>query len=151
MFVNPIIKAEKTLIIDFLPHKEVKFKKILGSFWYIGKLVKNFKRIPLNITKYTGFSHSKERLKTEGQTKKNETPDCLRFEISSEKMNDLLAHRQICAADIRCLDSNSKQCLKRLCLNTCLYDLNYSNSSSKRIESFPTENNLAIKIDGYFN
>ena len=48
----------------------------------------------------------------------------LRFEISAEKMNELLAQRQICAADIRCLDSNSKRCLKNLCLKTCLYNLN---------------------------
>ncbi|MEE9424640.1 MAG: hypothetical protein V3V18_06640 [Methylococcales bacterium] len=46
--------------------------------------------------------------------------DTLRFEISSEKMNCLLLNRQICATDIRCLDANSKQCLKTLCLKTCL-------------------------------
>ena len=51
-----------------------------------------------------------------------ETNNHLRFEISTEKMNELLAHRVICAADIRCLDANSKQCLKALCLKTCLYN-----------------------------
>jgi hypothetical protein len=53
--------------------------------------------------------------------KRNETSNHLRFEISAEKMNELLAHRLICAADVRCLDNNSKQCLKKLCLTTCLY------------------------------
>ncbi len=48
--------------------------------------------------------------------------DVLRFEISSEKMNILLSNRQVCAADIRCLDANSKQCLKMLCLRTCLHN-----------------------------
>ena len=47
----------------------------------------------------------------------------LRFEISSEKMNLLLFNHQICAADIRCLDANSKRCLKKLCLQTCLHNI----------------------------
>jgi hypothetical protein len=46
--------------------------------------------------------------------------DMFRFEISSDKLNELLLKREICAADIRCLDANSKQCLKKLCLKTCL-------------------------------
>lgn len=32
-----------------------------------------------------------------------ETNNHLRFEISTEKMNELLAHRVICAADVRCI------------------------------------------------
>ena len=49
----------------------------------------------------------------------------LRFEISSGKLNELLLKRQICAADIRCLDSHSKQRLKMLCLKTCLRGTSY--------------------------
>ncbi|OQK17005.1 hypothetical protein AU255_03645 [Methyloprofundus sedimenti] len=45
-------------------------------------------------------------------------PICL--EISKEKLNELLKNKQICAADIRCLDSGSKQCLMKLCLQNCL-------------------------------
>jgi len=45
----------------------------------------------------------------------------LRLEISYEKLNDLLANHKICAEDIRCLDAHSKQCLKKLCLKTCLH------------------------------
>jgi hypothetical protein len=46
----------------------------------------------------------------------------INIEISLEKMNDLLLQRQICVEDVRCLDVNSKQCLKKLCLKTCLYN-----------------------------
>lgn len=55
-----------------------------------------------------------------------ENSDVLYIEISSEKINALLAQRLICAADIRCLDTNSKQCLKNLCLKTCLYSADSS-------------------------
>ena len=44
----------------------------------------------------------------------------LYLEISSEKINTLLAQRMICASDVRCLDTNSKQNLQDLCLKTCL-------------------------------
>ncbi len=54
----------------------------------------------------------KTKIKTHGK----KDIGVLRFEISLEKMNRLLSNHQICAADIRCLDANSKQCLKKLCL-----------------------------------
>jgi len=44
----------------------------------------------------------------------------IQLEISLEKMNELLAHKTICAADVRCLDPNSKHCLMKLCLQNCL-------------------------------
>jgi len=59
-------------------------------------------------------------LRKNGQPKNN--TNVLSIEISLEKMNDLLLHRQVCVEDIRCLDINSKQCLKKLCLKTCLYN-----------------------------
>lgn len=52
------------------------------------------------------------------------TPDkekVLYIEISAEKIKALLAQRVICAADVRCLDTNSKHCLRELCLATCLH------------------------------
>ncbi len=58
--------------------------------------------------------------KTKNQADNKQEIEMLRFEISSKKLNTLFLNRQICAADIRCLDANSKQCLKRLCLKTCL-------------------------------
>ncbi|MCK5353771.1 MAG: hypothetical protein KAJ63_01530 [Methyloprofundus sp.] len=47
-------------------------------------------------------------------------PHAIQLEISLEKMDELLAHKQICAADVRCLDPNSKQCLMKLCIQNCL-------------------------------
>lgn len=44
----------------------------------------------------------------------------LSIEISSEKMEMLLTFHHICAEDVRCLNTNSKQCLQKLCLKTCL-------------------------------
>lgn len=49
-----------------------------------------------------------------------ETHQAIRLEISLEKINDLILHKQICAADVRCLDPGSKQCLMKLCLKNCL-------------------------------
>lgn len=54
------------------------------------------------------------------EAEKKSVGNTIRLEISLEKMNELLQCRQICVEDIRCLDSGSKQCLMRLCLNTCL-------------------------------
>lgn len=47
----------------------------------------------------------------------------LRLEISEERLKRLLAAGQVCAADFRCLDRESKQCLWRLCLETCVVNL----------------------------
>ena len=58
--------------------------------------------------------------KTKNRAVTNQEIDKLCFEISTEKLCTLLLNRQICAADIRCLDANSKQTLKKLCLKTCL-------------------------------
>ncbi len=60
--------------------------------------------------------------KTKNQADNKQEIELLRFEISSKKLNTLFLNRQIGAANIRCLDANSKQCLKRLCLKTCLHN-----------------------------
>jgi hypothetical protein len=44
---------------------------------------------------------------------------CLRLEISAETLLRLLANGQLCAADFRCLDCESKQCIWRLLLMSC--------------------------------
>jgi len=46
----------------------------------------------------------------------------LRFEIDADKLSTLFSHHQLCAADIRCLDRSSKNCLQIICLNTLLID-----------------------------
>ena len=47
----------------------------------------------------------------------------LRLEISEETLKALLTGGQVCAAHFRCLDYESKQCLWRLCLETCVVNL----------------------------
>lgn len=43
----------------------------------------------------------------------------VRLEMSEKTLKSLLTAGQVCAADFRCLDGESKQCLWRLCLETC--------------------------------
>jgi len=43
----------------------------------------------------------------------------IRVEMTEETMKRLLAKGLICAADLRCLDCRSKQCMWRLCLTCC--------------------------------
>lgn len=43
----------------------------------------------------------------------------VRVELSADILNRLLASGQVCAADLRCLDCESKKCIWRLCLVNC--------------------------------
>ena len=45
--------------------------------------------------------------------------DCLRLEIGAETLLRLMASGQLCAADFRCLDCESKHCVWRLLLMSC--------------------------------
>jgi hypothetical protein len=90
---------------------------------YLSQTINGKKILEVNISSI--FKASVWRLvnsliKTKSQAGIKQEIDVLRFEISSAKMNNLLLNRQICVADIHCLDANSKQCLKILCLKTCL-------------------------------
>jgi hypothetical protein len=40
----------------------------------------------------------------------------VRVEVDADTLNRLLASGQVCAADFRCLDCESKQCIWQLCL-----------------------------------
>lgn len=53
-------------------------------------------------------------------TAKKSVNNMLHLEISADIVNKLLALRQLCAEDVRCLDINSQQYLRDICLNTCL-------------------------------
>ncbi len=44
----------------------------------------------------------------------------VRVEVAEETLCRLLRAGQLCAAELRCLDCESKQCLWRLCLESCL-------------------------------
>lgn len=70
--------------------------------------------------------------KTNNQACDKQEIEVLRFEISCKKMKALFLNHQICAADIRCLDENSKRCLKKLCLKTCLHNTSLTYPLSKR-------------------
>jgi hypothetical protein len=43
----------------------------------------------------------------------------VRLEMSEDMLRRLLTAGQVCAADFRCLDCESKDCLWRLCLESC--------------------------------
>jgi hypothetical protein len=47
----------------------------------------------------------------------------VRVEIGADKLQELLRARRICAADLRCLDCDSKDCLWRLCLDAIAEEL----------------------------
>jgi hypothetical protein len=47
----------------------------------------------------------------------------VRVEVEAETLNRLLAAGQVCAADFRCLDCESKRCIWRLCLINCASEL----------------------------
>lgn len=72
-------------------------------------------------------------LKTRNHAYKKNEIDMLRFEISSEKMHSLLSTRQLCATDVHCLDTSSKQCLQALCLKTCLLNTSYTSTQKEKI------------------
>ncbi len=44
----------------------------------------------------------------------------LKLEIKASTLRRLLETRQVCASDFHSLDCSSKQCIKELCLQTCL-------------------------------
>jgi hypothetical protein len=43
----------------------------------------------------------------------------IRLEINAEKLRYLLNSGALCAADFRCLDCQSKQCVWKICLTDC--------------------------------
>ena len=47
----------------------------------------------------------------------------VRVEMHEDMLKRLLAAGQVCAADFRCLDGESKQRLWRLCLECCAYNM----------------------------
>ena len=43
----------------------------------------------------------------------------VQLEIPVEKLSDLMSQGVLHAADIRCLDGDSKECVKHICLQAC--------------------------------
>lgn len=48
----------------------------------------------------------------------------LRVQLSASTLARLLSRKQIAALELQCLDPDSRDQLRRLCLNTCLSDGN---------------------------
>jgi hypothetical protein len=59
----------------------------------------------------------------------------VRVEVDAETLNRLLAAGQVCAADFRCLDCESKRCIWRLCLISCAIKLKTSKATGSVHES----------------
>jgi hypothetical protein len=143
MNTGQTLKGEKPLIIEFLSFKgdilqkrteilDFYFVYFLGTsiyretFHFVQKSLVNLfqfliQQLPFHLKKQSEPKPLEKEIKSNCLTGNLESSDTLHIEICSKKMNELLMQRQICAADIRCLDANSKQCLKKLCLKTCLY------------------------------
>jgi len=60
---------------------------------------------------------SADKKQTLIQDKKNGS---IRLEISANKLRHLLNMGVLCAADFRCLDCKSKQCVWQICLADCV-------------------------------
>ena len=135
MYVEQILKGEKTSMIAVLFCRGAALQITTENvYFYLFSFFRfSIKRRRFNLTKQSG-ARLLEEDNLDCGSGNTERKDSLRIEICSEKMNALLAQRQICAADIHCLDTKSKQCLQELCLNTCLYKSRHSNPAFQRLD-----------------
>lgn len=136
MQVSQILKDEKVSIIEFLCFYIDTFQLRNARFLANWQSHYRFliKRLAFKIKKQSRLKHSEKEKNVNYLAAEREQTNSLLIEICSEKMNTLLAQRQICAADIRCLDTSSKQCLKSLCLKTCLYNTAHSNPAPQLLD-----------------
>ncbi len=137
MHLKQTLKDEKALIIEFSSFRKEAVQTEREPFYFFILHCYQFfiKRLPFDLRKKCKSSLFKQN-GFDFLTDNKKTANILRFEISSEKMDELLIQRQICAADIRCLDTNSKQCLKKLCLKNCLYNTEYNNPAPQLLDRF---------------
>jgi len=59
----------------------------------------------------------------DGEPDRDEKSGHVRLEISADRLQGLLKMGVLCAADFRCLDCESKRCVWRLCLASCIKHL----------------------------
>ncbi|MCK5829309.1 MAG: hypothetical protein KAH20_03315 [Methylococcales bacterium] len=142
MFTNQTLKREKVLKINSLLSSEKFFLIQKEKFSFIPLKINSpfVSWLSFSLRRQFNFFKKEIRFSAKNSDKSSKT---LHIEISSKKMNELLEQQKICAADIRCLDVNSKQCLKLLCLKTCLHNTKYSNSQPKALSKLP------LPIDSY--
>lgn len=123
MNADQALKDEKPSLIDFHTYRTPAFSKQQNIFF---SCLSIFYFFVINQLSFNKTKQSKSSFLTK------EKNNVLHIEICSKKIYTLLAQGQICAADIRCLDVNSKQCLNKLCLKTCLYRTPKPNSASQQ-------------------
>lgn len=128
MYADQILKGgRKTPMIELISCRGVNLRlRIRSLASYVSSHFQlSIKRLPFKKQSKSKLFEKENNVNLlSGNSKR---VDILRIEICSEKMNTLLEHRLICAADVRFLDRKSKQCLQTLCLNTCLHNPTYSN------------------------
>ncbi len=130
MYIEQILKDEKTSLNNlffysqqfYLAQSNRLYLRLFNTYQYFLNQLSLILKHEVNVNN-----------ETEYQSNYNATEDIIRFEISKEKMKELLALRQICASDIHCLDTSSKQCLKALCLKTCLHNKVTDNSPETQL------------------
>ncbi len=130
MYAEQTLKGDgKTSMLELISkHRAVRGRSIRNFLPYKSSLIRFLtKRLQFNLKRSLKSNVIKKENKLDDLAKKNKKVKIVRIEISSEKMNTLLADRLICAADVRCLDRKSKQCIQALCLNTCLQKPKHSN------------------------
>lgn len=129
MHAEQTLKGDgKTSMIELISNLgAIQKQRIRNFLTYKSNPIKfSIKRLQFNQKKLPKSNGRKKENKLDDLVSHSKRVNTLQIEICSEKMNTLLAHRLICAADVRCLDRKSKQCLQALCLNTCLHKPNYS-------------------------
>lgn len=139
MYLDQTLENEKASISEYSFYcTRIFFKEMDALCFPVLYFFYRFciQRFRFNLRKRTEQGLLKNENGMDYLAENKKTTDILRFEISSEKMNELLAQRQICAADIRCLDANSKKCLKNLCLKVCLDNVTYSNQVPRMVNEF---------------
>ncbi len=140
MQAGQIIKNEKVSLLELPDFRAGAFQTCnLKLYTNLQSCSRFFiKHLPIKLKKQSGLSVLEKENKSDYPASDGEKTNCLRIEICAEKINALLAQRHICAADIRCLDTGSKQCLRQLCLNSCLYNPAHSNPASQLLENLTT-------------
>lgn len=138
MYLNPTLEQEKTSIPSLSSYRTKNFLTKMDTIYFPIIYFYHFfiQRFRFDLIKRPEPGLLKQENEMDYLADNKTTTDILRLEISSEKMNELLAQRQICAADIRCLDTNSKKCLKNLCLKVCLNKVTYSNREPQLLNDF---------------
>ena len=58
--------------------------------------------------------------------KADNTQDVVQLEISTQTLEKLFNKGELCAAEIRCLNEQSKKQVRKLCLTSCTKRIEYS-------------------------